>query len=122
MEPEKAVTWVLSLPDPPEQQTALDNTIRTWTITGPDKLQKWIALQPPGPDGDAFRVTASGVQEETDPKAALALASAITDPAAQTDQLVSVLRRWQSDDPAGAAAILPGLTLPAEAARRLKLH
>ena len=51
----------------------------------------------------------------------LDVAGAITDPASQKEEMITVLRRWQQDDPASADAIVKEMKLDPQILGRLRL-
>ena len=122
MEPEKALTWVVGLPNTKESSDALDNVVRTWAAVSPTNLTKWVEQQPAGPDADRIRTDASEMIVENEPLKALDIASKITDPNALIDR-INLLMLNNTMTSAQRSALMAAITAitnadPATQARR----
>jgi len=118
--PQAAVTWTLSLPDSPEKNIALDQSVRTWSLNASASLKSWIDSQPSGPDSDHLRATASIIIAEHQAREGAAMAAAITDPSMKQDAIVDVVRQWRKTDPKAAAAWLGQQSLDQATLHRLE--
>jgi len=98
---------------PPNEQAYAD-VARTWTERDPVQAAAWIATLSAGSRRDAAIAAQSDVVGETDPAHAVALANSIGNSIERSIELKTQFFRWAKQEPAKAAAAIPGLSVSDE--------
>lgn len=97
-----------ALPEGPERNLVLGQTLRDWTGADPVAASVWLERQAPSEilDPGLAAVAAAASRANRTPEAALSWAESIADPGLRSRTLGSVLREWSGRDPSGALRYL----------------
>lgn len=89
----------------------VEHIVQLWTEENPRAAVNWVKSRSPGADRDRLAARAAWVLAQREPGSALQLvADTVTNPAAQENARLAVVRQWALRDAAGATAEVTGWT------------
>jgi hypothetical protein len=113
-DPQKALSWVNTLPAGTAKSGALADAISEWAQQDAAAAATYMTTLPTGPETDAPRARFALSVVRTDPAGAVAWANSITNPETRTNSLTQVVGAWMRTDAQAAQQWVQSSSLPQE--------
>jgi hypothetical protein len=113
-DPQKALSWVNSLPAGTAKSAALADAVSEWAQQDAAAAATYMTTLPTGPETDAPRARFALSVVRTDPAGAVAWANSITNPETRTNSLTQVVGAWMRTDAPAAQQWVQSSSLPQE--------
>ncbi len=94
-----AAAWASTLPDSENKPQVLAEVVERWSRSQPNETGAWLNQFPPSAATDAPRETFAMQVQKTDPEAAIAWASTITDTNRRERATRDLVRSWIQREP-----------------------
>ncbi|HEX8372368.1 MAG TPA: hypothetical protein VF585_06290 [Chthoniobacterales bacterium] len=117
-EPEKALAWLVKLPDGGGRGDALGRAVSNWANDHPEAVSAWLNKVPVGKSRDSMVGSFADALVSSEPLTAARWASSVSDEQQRRFTLENVLSQWSQKDKAAANQWLAGQTQFTESDRK----